>query len=376
MKPLQGLLVVALEQALAAPVASCRLADAGARVIKLERPGGDFARHYDAVVHGESTYFTWANRGKESLVVDLKEPEDAALLARILAQADVFIQNLAPGAAERLGFGSNALRARHPRLITCDISGYGEGAYRDMKAYDFLVQCESGLVATSGTPEAMGRIGVSICDIGTGINAYAGILEALLLRGRTGRGSGIHVSLFDSAAEWMAVPLAHYELGAGAPPRPGLHHPNIAPYGAFATADGAQVVIAIQNEREWARFCADVLQQPALAGEARFASNAARVAHRPVLHAAIEQVFATLTREALIARLRAAAIAFGAVNDLAALARHPQLRRWPMPVGDQVAQIMAPPVMGDHDDGAYRPVPALDEHGAAIRAEFAVQSRE
>ena len=370
MKPLDGLLVVALEQALAAPVTSCRLADAGARVIKLERPGGDFARHYDSVVYGESTYFSWANRGKESLVVDLKQQEDAALLERILAHADVYIQNLAPGAAARLGFGSDDLRARHPRLITCDISGYGEGAYRDMKAYDFLVQCESGLVATSGAPEAMGRIGVSICDIGTGINAYAGILEALLLRGRTGRGSGIQVALFDAAVEWMAVPLAHYELGAGAPPRPGLHHPNIAPYGAFATADGTQVVIAIQNEREWVRFCAAVLERAALAVDARFSSNAARVDHRSALHAAIEPVFARHTREELVARLRAAAIAFAAINDVAALARHPQLRRWPMPVGDDVAQIVAPPVIREFDEGAYRPVPALDEHGPAIRAEF------
>ncbi|MDP6787060.1 MAG: CoA transferase, partial [Rhodospirillales bacterium] len=253
---LKGLLVIAVEQAVAAPYCSSRLADAGARVIKVERPEGDFARGYDRVVHGESAYFVWLNRGKESIALDLKDAADRALLARMVGRADVFIQNLAPGAAGRLGFASDALRARHPALVTCDISGYGEeGPYAEMKAYDLLVQAESGLASVTGRPEGPGRVGVSVSDVGAGMYAQAAILEALIERGRTGSGKGIQVSLFDAMADWMTVPLLHQVYGGKAPARVGLAHPSIAPYGVYAAADG-EVVIAIQNQREWRNFCA------------------------------------------------------------------------------------------------------------------------
>ena len=252
----EGLLVVSVEQAVAAPFATSRLADAGARVIKVERAEGDFARLYDHVVDGECAWFVWLNRGKESVVLDIKDAADNALLQRIIARADVFVQNLAPGAAARAGFDSSELRQRHPRLITCDISGYGEsGPYARMKAYDFLIQCESGIASVTGSPESASRVGVSVCDIGAGLNAYGAILEALHGRHRTGRGSGIRVSLFDGMADWMTVPLLHLEHGGKAPARTGLSHAMIAPYGAYPVGDGGQMVIAIQNEREWARFC-------------------------------------------------------------------------------------------------------------------------
>ena len=251
-KPLEGLLVVSLEQAVAAPYCSSRLADAGARVIKIERAEGDFARAYDSAVQGMSSYFVWLNRGKESLVADIKQPNDAALLHRLLSRADVFIQNLAPGAAARSGFGSEALRARHERLITVDISGYGEtGEYATMKAYDLLVQAEAGLAMVTGLPAGPGRVGVSIADVGCGMNAYTGVLEALIERQQTGRGKGLRVSLFDAVADWMNVPLLYFEGTGKAPQRLGLAHPSICPYGAFATNDGALVLISIQNEREW-----------------------------------------------------------------------------------------------------------------------------
>ena len=272
--PLAGLLVVSLEQAVAAPYCSSRLADAGARVIKIERAEGDFARGYDTAAKGLSSYFVWLNRGKQSLVADIKQPEDAALLHRILARADVFIQNLAPGAAARAGFGSDALRERHPRLITVDISGYGDtGDYATMKAYDLLVQAESGLAMITGHPAGPGRVGVSACDIACGMAAHAGVLEALIERGITGRGKGLKVSLFDGMADWMNVPLLFYEGTGKAPERLGLAHPSICPYGAFATSDGALVLISIQNEREWAEFCARFLDEPDLPRRAGFETN-------------------------------------------------------------------------------------------------------
>jgi len=262
-KPLAGLLVVSLEQAVAAPYCASRLADAGARVIKIERPEGDFARGYDGAVQGLSSYFVWLNRGKQSLVADIKKPEDSALLHRMLAKADVFIQNLAPGAAARAGFGSDELRRTYPRLITVDISGYGEsGDYASMKAYDLLVQAESGLAMVTGHPAGPGRVGVSIADVGCGMYAYAGVLEALIERGITGRGKGLKVSLFDAVADWMNVPLLYFEGTGKVPPRMGLAHPSICPYGAFPTKDGALVLISIQNEREWASFCAEFLNEP------------------------------------------------------------------------------------------------------------------
>ncbi len=363
-KPLDGLVVVALEQAVAAPYCTSRLADAGARVIKVERPEGDFARGYDDAVFGESSYFVWINRGKESVALDLRMDVDRARLHGLVAEADVFIQNLAPGAAIRLGFGCDALRQAHPRLITCDISGYGEsGPLHQLKAYDLLVQAESGLVAVSGAPGPWGRIGVSICDITAGMNALIGIQQALLQRERTGRGSGIKVSLFDSAAELMAVPYLQTRYGENAPQRVGLKHPSIAPYGAFTCADGREFVLSIQNEREWVNFCRDVLHEEELAVDARFANNSSRTAHREELEALIQAVFGELRYADAVARLTRAQTAYGAINSVHDLMEHPQLRTLPMPVHGQVAQVPAVPYVTEWDDDAFRPAPAIDQHG-------------
>src|SRR5215472_8079498 len=305
--PLSNLLVVSLEQAVAAPYCSSRLADAGARVIKIERAEGDFARGYDTAAKGLSSYFVWLNRGKQSLVADIKRPDDAALLHRILARADVFIQNLAPGAAGRAGLGSDELRERYPRLITVDISGYGDtGDYAAMMAYDLLVQAESGLAMVTGLPAGPGRVGVSACDIACGMAAHAGVLEALIERGITGRGKGLKVSLFDGMADWMNVPLLFYEGTGKAPERLGLAHPSICPYGAFATEDGALVLISIQNEREWAEFCARFLGEPELPEREGFQTNVVRVANRPAVDGHIGACFARMTREQAAAKLRAA----------------------------------------------------------------------
>ena len=374
-RPLEGLLVVALEQAVAAPYCSSRLADAGARVIKIERPEGDFARGYDRTVHGESSYWIWINRGKESIALDLKQPEDLALLQRMLAQADVFIQNLAPGAAQRLGVGSADLRQRHTRLITCDISGYGDdGELQGMKAYDLLVQAESGLVAVSGTPgagvESLGRIGVSVCDINAGLNALVGIQQALLQRARTGRGSEVKVSLFGSAAELMSVPYLQTRYGGKAPERVGLKHPSIAPYGAFTCADGRDLLISIQNEREWADFCRTVLQRPDLVQDPRCAGNAARVAHRDFVDGTVAGLFAALPSATVIDRLNAAGTAYGKVNSVHDLIGHPQLRTRQMRVADQTVDVPALPWGAEGDSDHYAEAPALDAHGAALRAEF------
>lgn len=371
-KPLEGLLVVSLEQAVAAPYCSARLADAGARVIKLERPEGDFARGYDRVVHGESAYFVWLNRGKESIAVDLKQPDDLALVKRMLARADIFIQNLAPGAAGRLGLSHAELRRAHPRLITCDISGYGEtGPYAQMKAYDLLVQAESGLASVTGRPEGPGRVGVSVCDIACGMYAYQAVLEALLQRGRTGEGAALATSLFAGMADWMTVPLLHQDYGSGAPPRVGLNHPSIAPYGVYACRGGEEVVFSIQNQREWKRFVEKVLQRPAMLGDARFADNSARVANRPALDAVIGEVFSGLSREELTSRLFEAAIAYGAVNTPADLSAHPQLRRVTVATPSGPVDLVAPPVEIRGGGRALGVVPALDQHGAKLREEFA-----
>ena len=369
---LDGLLVVALEQAVAAPYCSSRLADAGARVIKVERPEGDFARRYDGAVHGLSSYFAWLNRGKQSLVADIKDPADAALLHRLLGRADVFIQNLAPGAAARAGFGSDALRAMHPRLITVDISGYGEGhAYADMKAYDLLVQAESGLASITGHPAGPGRIGVSACDIACGMAAHAGVLEALIGRGITGRGRGLKVSLFDGMADWMNVPLLYYEGTGQAPQRVGLAHPSICPYGAFATADGTPVLLSIQNEREWAALCASILGDADLALQPGFASNTERVANRPVVDARVAAAFAILAPDVAGQRLRAASIAFGFVREVADLPNHPALRRVAVQTPGGPVSLIAPPVVWDDGPPALGAVPGIGAHDAAIRAEFA-----
>jgi itaconate CoA-transferase len=371
-KPLAGLLVVSLEQAVAAPYCSSRLADAGARVIKIERAEGDFARGYDKAANGLSSYFVWLNRGKQSLVADIKQPDDAALLHRILGCADVFIQNLAPGAAARAGFGSDALRERHPRLITVDISGYGDsGDYATMKAYDLLVQAESGLAMITGHPAGPGRVGVSACDIACGMAAHAGVLEALIERGITGRGKGLKVSLFDGMADWMNVPLLFYEGTGRAPERIGLAHPSICPYGAFATSDGALVLIAIQNEREWAEFCARFLNEPDLPKRAGFETNVSRVANRPVVDGHIGAIFARLTRAEAAARLRAANAAYGFVNDVAAFACHPALRRATVGTPNGDVALAAPPVLFSDGIRQLGPVPAIGEHSSPIRAEFA-----
>jgi len=371
-RPLEGLLVVSLEQAVAAPFCSSRLADAGARVIKIERAEGDFARGYDSVVHGESAYFVWLNRGKESLVLDIKDADDAALLQRILARADVFIQNLAPGAAARAGLAADALRAKYPRLITVDISGYGEeGPYADMKAYDLLVQAESGLCSVTGRPEGPGRVGVSACDISCGMYACMAVLEALIARGRTGEGSSIGTSLFEGTADWMNVPLLTYDYGGIMPRRVGLNHPTIAPYGAYQTKEGGEVLIAIQNEREFARLAADVLGRPDMPRDPKFSSNEARCANRPELDRIVVVAFGAMPRDALVARLRAADIAFGEVNDVAGLSRHSALRRVTVASPTGPVSLAAPPARRNGETPALGPVPAIGEHSEKIRKEFA-----
>ncbi len=370
---LDGVLVLALEQAVAAPYCSSRLADAGARVIKIERQEGDFARGYDAAAKGQSSYFVWLNRGKQSLVADIKQPEDAALLHRILARADVFIQNLMPGAAARAGFDAERLRRDNPRLITVDISGYGdEGPYAQMKSYDMLVQAETGLASVTGTADSPARVGVSVCDIAAGMYAHQAILEALIRRGRTGIGASIKVSLFDGMADWMAVPLLFNDYGGGAPKRVGLMHPSVAPYNAFASADGTPVLISIQNDREWTRFCADVLARPELASDPEFATNVQRVAHRARMDALIAAVFATMATEALCAKLFAAGIAYGRVNSVAAFSDHPQLRRVSVATQGGAVDIPAPPPIVDGDrTPMLGGVPAIGAHSRSIRAEFA-----
>lgn len=370
---LDGLLVVALEQAVAAPYCSSRLADAGARVIKVERAEGDFARGYDQAAAGQSSYFVWLNRGKQSLVADIKQPADASLLHRIIARADVFIQNLAPGAAARAGFGSDALRAAHPKLITVDISGYGDaGDYASMKAYDLLVQAESGLAAITGHPAGPGRVGVSVCDIACGMAAHAGILEALIERGRTGLGKSLKVSLFDGMADWMNVPLMFFEGTGRAPERIGLAHPSICPYGAFACADGALVLIAIQNEREWAEFCAGFLDQPGLPSRPGFETNVIRVANRAKVDDHIGAAFAKLTRTEAETRLRAARTAFGFVNGVEQFAAHPALRRTTIQTPNGPVSIAAPPVLIDGQTRVLGPLPSVGADSEAVRAEFSV----
>ena len=370
-KPLAGVLVLSLEQAVAAPYCSSRLADAGARVIKVERAEGDFARGYDKAVGGLSSYFVWLNRGKESLVADIKQPADAAMLHRILASADVFIQNLAPGAAARAGFGSEALRERYSRLITVDISGYGAGnSAAGMKAYDLLVQAESGLASITGHPAGPGRVGVSVCDIACGMSAHAAVLESLIARSVTGAGSRLEVSLFDGMADWMNVPLLYFEGSGEAPQRVGLAHPSICPYGAFETSDGQLVLISIQNEREWARFCEVVLADPALPQQPGFGDNTTRVANRSVVDARVGASIRHMTRSEAASRFTAAGTAYGFVNGVAELASHPALRRTTVHTPGGTASIVAPPAIRDGVAPELGAVPAVGEHDAAIRREF------
>ena len=368
---LNGTLVVSIEQAVAAPYCTSRLADSGAEVIKIEREGGDFARGYDDVVHGESAYFVWLNRGKKSVVLDLKLETDKQCVQRMLEQADVFVQNLAPGATERLGFASSGLRERFPQLITCDISGYGRtGAYADMKAYDLIVQCETGLASITGSPEGPGRVGVSVCDIACGMYAHTAIIEALLRRERTGAGSALEVSLFSALADWMTVPLLHQDYAGAAPQRVGLNHPSIAPYGVYPTGDGRELIVAVQNEREWRRLCTDVLEESALADDGRFSDNSRRCEHRSALDALIRAKFDRLSSTEIARRLRDAQIAFGALNSVADFSVHPQLRRMTVasPTGD--IELVAPPVAIDDARPKVGGVPALGAHTAEIRRRF------
>ena len=370
---LEGIVVVALEQAVAAPTATCKLADAGARVIKLERPEGDFARGYDGFAKGQSSYFVWINRGKESCRVDLRRPGDLALVEAMIASADVFIQNLAPGAAWRLGLGSATLRQRHQRLITCDISGYAPGTphYR-RKAYDLLIQAESGLAAITGTADSgPSRIGVSIADVATGQAAYAAILEALLRRARTGEGSAIALSLFDTLAELMNVPYITRRHGGVEPARIGLAHPSIAPYGVFRLLDG-EVLVSIQSEREWQVFAREVLESPELADDPRYASNVLRVAARAALDSAVQARLGQRRFTEVTAALDRHSIAYGTVSTVGDLIDHPAGTALPVPTPRGPIEVLAPPVIVDGQRVTMRPVPALGEHDAALRTEFAV----
>lgn len=370
MGALDGLLAVTIEHAVAAPLCSARLAEAGARVIKVERGDGDFARHYDDVVNGESTYFVWVNQGKESIALDLKTSVDIKLLHNILGKADVFLQNLAPGAAARLGLGSEDLAARYPKLIACNISGYGEGGeYSDMRAYDMLVQCETGLASVTGGPNERGRVGISVCDIAAGVTAYQLILEALIKRGKTGSGSVINVSMFHALSEWMNVPYLHEVYAGHAPARIGIAHPSIAPYGVFTTSDSAQIVIGVQNEREWRRLCCDVGHDPELADDQRFSGNAARIQNRAALDAAIAAMLGKLNKKELLERLQKASIAYAELRSIREFGQHPQLKLRSANTPNGPIELIAPLVLEPSDVTAS--VPALGEHSEAIRTEFA-----
>ena len=368
---LQGLLVISLEQAVAAPYAAGRLADAGARVIKVERPEGDFARGYDQDAKGHSSYFVWLNRGKESVALNLKQAEDLQILKNMISKADIFIQNLMPGALERLGISTADLRSTDPRLITCDISGYGsEGPFQKMKAYDFLVQAEVGLAEITGAPEQPGRVGVSICDIAAGMTAHQAILQALYARSCNGKGRGIEVSLFHALADWMNVPYIQSQYGGREIRRPGLHHPTIAPYGAYKCGDGRQLLLSIQNEREWQRLCSDVLEQPELPTNPKFSSNVNRVTNRTDLDAILNAAFCADPIDTVAAKLQAAQIAFGRLNDMDEFAKHPQNRFVSVRTSGGEMQILAP---GAVVNGMLLPlgdVPDLGANTAAIREEF------
>jgi itaconate CoA-transferase len=376
MLPLEGITVVSLEQAVAAPFATRQLADLGARVIKVERPQvGDFARGYDRTVKGLASHFVWLNRSKESLTLDLKQDGAKEILNRLIEGADAFVQNLAPGATGRLGFGAETLRERHPRLIVCDVSGYGSsGPYRDKKAYDLLVQCEAGLVSITGTPDTPSKAGVSIADIACGMYAYSGILAALFRRERTGEGAAIEVSLFEALAEWMGFPAYFTMYGGKEPPRTGASHAAIAPYGPFECGDGEVIFLGIQNEREWERFCEVVLEQPALTNDARFASNSERVENRDVLHQEIEASLEELSSGEAISRLDAAKIANARMRTVKDFLDHPQLEardRW-REVGSPVGPLRAllPPATMDGAEPVMAPIPSVGEHTDKILGEL------
>ena len=368
---LDGLLVISLEQAVAAPYAASRLADAGARVIKVERPEGDFARGYDADAIGYSSYFVWLNRGKESVALDLKQPDDLKIFKQMLSKADVFIQNLMPGALDRLGVSMADLRQADPRLITCDISGYGaSGPFAQMKAYDFLVQAEVGLAQITGAPEEPGRAGVSICDIAAGMTAHAAILQAVVARAKTGDGRAIEGSLFHALADWMNVPYLQHHYGGREIRRPGLHHPTIAPYGAYRCGDDRMLLISIQNEREWLRLCGDVLDQPDLPQNPKFDSNVRRVENRASLDAIMNGVFSQYSIDKIAEKLQAAQIAFGRLNDMDVFTQHPQNRFVSVRTSSGDVQLLSPGAIVNGILPRLGDVPDLGQHSAAIRAEF------
>jgi crotonobetainyl-CoA:carnitine CoA-transferase CaiB-like acyl-CoA transferase len=381
-RPLEGITVVALEQVIAGPFATRQLAELGARVIKIERPGtGDAARAYDHTVQGQSSHFVWTNRSKESLALDVKHPAARSILENLIGRADVFLQNLAPGAVERLGLGAKALRERQPGLIWCGISGYGpSGPYAGKKAYDLLVQCEAGVLSVTGTAEAPSKAGIPVADIAAGMYAFSAILAALLRRARTGEGATLDITMFEALGEWMGFPAYFTAYGGSAPPRSGAHHATIAPYGPFRAGDGASVFLSVQNEREFLRFCEIVLGNKALAGDARFATSPARLANRDALHAEIERVFSRLTAAQVIDKLEAADIANARLNSMEEFWRHPQLAaraRWTKvasPGG--MIDALKPPFNLSGFEPRMDPVPALGEHTRALLAELGYTQTE
>jgi len=382
MRPLEGITVVALEQVIAGPFATRQLAELGARVIKIERPGsGDAARGYDRTVKGLSSHFVWTNRSKESLSLDVKHPEAKEILERLVARADVLVQNLAPGAIERLGLGATQLRARHPRLVWCGISGYGPaGPYAEKKAYDLLVQCEAGLLSVTGTPDTPAKAGIPVADIAAGMYALSAILAALLRRSRTGQGATLDITMFEALGEWMGFPAYFTAYGGSQPPRSGAHHATIAPYGPFATGDGGSVFLSVQNEREFARFCELVLRQQALSSDPRFAGAPARMENRDALQREIERVFSALSAAQVLERLEQAGIANARLNSMAEFWRHPQLvarGRWAK-VGSPAGEIDAlkPPFNLSDFDPRMDPIPALGEHSRTILAELGYSATE
>ncbi len=364
MLPLEGITVVAVEQAVAAPFCSSRLADAGATVIKIERPEGDFARGYDKAAKGQSSYFVWLNRGKQSVAIDLSTKGGREQLEALISGADVLLQNLKPGSMDKLGFSRERLRKDYPALICCTITGYGdEGPYKDRKAYDLLIQAESGLASITGGPEGASRVGISVVDISTGATAHAAILEALFARTRTGKGADIRISMFDVMADWLAVPLINSEAG-NPPTRIGLAHPSIAPYGVFQSKDGKDILISIQSEREWKKLCAEVLKQPDLPNDPRLANISERVRNRQLTDKIVADVFGSLNRDELIARLDDADIAFGEVNTMADLTVHPHLRRIEVDTPKGVVTYSAPAAIFVGEPRHYGRVPDIDEHAA------------
>ncbi len=370
--PLHNITVVSIEQAVSAPFASCRLADAGARVIKIEREGtGDFARQYDEVVKGQSTYFVWINRGKESVRINIKSEEGKKLFLNLIAKADVFIQNLAPGALKKLDLNSEKLREINPKLISCDISGYGEeGEFAEMKAYDNLVQAESGLIDVTGDGDVRAKVGISIADISTGMHAYAAILEAIIQRNESGKGIGIKVSMFDSMADWMMVPFLHQKYGGKAPPRSGVHHAAIAPYGPFKTKGGREIMIGIQNEREWKRFCEEVLSGGVDPQDDRFSRNSLRVKNVEVLNRLIQEKFERLDYNEALNRLKSAQIAYSNLNTLEQFAGHPQLRLIEVDSESGRVEMADRPAKFCGFSTGYGKIPELGEHDEKIKKEF------